>query len=91
MAIDDLASTLDSGNGEPATGTVVSAEDVTVFRWSKALRQRVVLLQDIDWKVNRGEHDDVPAEFMKWVRGGGRVLPGLIRRRREESLFYSVL
>ena len=56
MAIDDLASTLDSGNGEPATGTVVSAEDVTVFRWSKALRQRVVLLQDIDWKVNRGEH-----------------------------------
>lgn len=56
MAIDDLASTLDSGNGEPAAGTVVSAEDVTVFRWSKALRQRVVLLQDIDWKVNRGEH-----------------------------------
>lgn len=56
MAIDDLASTLDSGNGEPAAGTVVSAEDVTVFRWSKALRQRVVLLEDIDWKVNRGEH-----------------------------------
>jgi hypothetical protein len=27
-------------------------------------------------KVNRQEHEDVPAEFMKWVWAGGRKLKG---------------
>lgn len=56
MAIDDLATTLGDGSEHPAAGTVVSARDVTVFRWSTALKQRVILLEKIDWKVNRGEH-----------------------------------
>lgn len=32
--------------------------------------------------------DDVPgarAELMRWVRGGGRVLPGLVKRRAAEA------
>lgn len=39
-------------------------------------------------KVNREEHDDVPKEFRKWVWGGGRKLPGLIRRREAEATMY---
>jgi GH24 family phage-related lysozyme (muramidase) len=39
-------------------------------------------------KVNREEHDDVPAELMKWVWAGGRKLKGLVKRRKAESLFY---
>jgi len=39
-------------------------------------------------KVNRDEHAEVPGEFQKWVWGGGRKLPGLIRRRRVESEIY---
>ena len=39
-------------------------------------------------KVNREEHDDVPDEFRKWVWGGGRKLPGLIRRREAEAVLY---
>lgn len=35
-------------------------------------------------RVNAGRFDEVPAEFMKWTKGGGRDLPGLIRRRRAE-------
>lgn len=35
-------------------------------------------------RVNAGRFDEVPAEFMKWTRGGGRELPGLVRRRRAE-------
>lgn len=35
-------------------------------------------------KINAGKLDEAPAEFMKWTRGGGRELPGLIRRRRAE-------
>lgn len=35
-------------------------------------------------RVNAGQWDAVPAELMKWVRGGGRVLLGLVRRRQAE-------
>lgn len=35
-------------------------------------------------KVNAGDWDAVPVELMKWVRGGGRVLRGLVLRRQAE-------
>ena len=37
--------------------------------------------------------DDVPGarvELMKWVRGGGRVLPGLVKRRAAEAALLGV-
>ena len=40
-------------------------------------------------KVNREEHDAVPAEFWRWVWAGGRKLKGLIRRRDAEAALYS--
>lgn len=36
-------------------------------------------------KVNAGDWAAVPGELRKWVRGGGRVLPGLVRRREAET------
>lgn len=41
-------------------------------------------------KVNREEHDDVPAEFMKWVWAGGRKLKGLVKRRKAEAKIYAL-
>lgn len=35
-------------------------------------------------RINADQFDQVPAEFMKWTRAGGRELPGLVRRRRAE-------
>lgn len=35
-------------------------------------------------KVNAEDFDAVPAEFMKWTKGGGKELAGLVRRRRAE-------
>jgi len=35
-------------------------------------------------RINAGRLDEVPAEFMKWTRGGGKELAGLVRRRRAE-------
>lgn len=32
--------------------------------------------------------NDVPAELKKWRVGGGRVLPGLVRRRNMEALMF---
>ena len=40
-------------------------------------------------KVNREEHDDVPAEFLRWVWAGGKKLRGLVRRREAEVGCYS--
>lgn len=35
-------------------------------------------------RVNAGDWDAVPDELRKWIRGGGRVLPGLVKRREAE-------
>lgn len=35
-------------------------------------------------KVNAGEWDKVPDELRKWVRAGGKVLTGLVKRREAE-------
>lgn len=35
-------------------------------------------------KVNAGHWDEVPAQFMRWNKAGGRVLRGLTRRRQAE-------
>jgi lysozyme len=39
-------------------------------------------------KLNRSDFGGAAAEFDRWTRAGGRVLPGLVRRRNaEEALF----
>lgn len=40
-------------------------------------------------KVNREEHGEVPAEFIRWVYAGGRKSAGLVRRRSTEARVYS--
>lgn len=40
-------------------------------------------------KVNANPNDPtIEMEFKKWVRGGGKVLPGLVRRRADEVKLY---
>lgn len=39
-------------------------------------------------KLNAGQYDAVPAELMKWTKGGGKELPGLVRRRRAEAALW---
>ena len=36
-------------------------------------------------KVNAGDLSGVKEQLMLWVRGGGRVLPGLVKRRAAEA------
>lgn len=41
-------------------------------------------------KLNRSDYDGAANEFPKWRRGGGRILPGLVKRRAaEQALFLS--
>lgn len=39
-------------------------------------------------RINAGQFDKVPAEFMKWTKAAGHELPGLVRRRRAESALW---
>ena len=40
-------------------------------------------------KVNTNPNDEtIKLEFMKWVKAGGRTLPGLVKRREAESILY---
>lgn len=34
------------------------------------------------------DHPDIANQFRRWVYGGGKVLPGLIKRRAEEAKLY---
>lgn len=42
----------------------------------------------IRMRANRGNHEGAAEAFMMWVKGGGKVLPGLVKRRTDEKLLY---
>jgi len=55
------------------------------FNLGAAALQRSTLRR----KINNKEHGDVPAELMRWVYAGGRMLPGLVARRKAEGQLYA--
>jgi lysozyme len=42
----------------------------------------------IRMKANRGDWEGAAEAFMSWVKGGGRVLPGLVKRRQAEIALF---
>ena len=42
----------------------------------------------IRMKANRGDWEGAAEAFMAWTKGGGRVLPGLVRRREAEIALF---
>ena len=39
-------------------------------------------------RVNAGSHEDVPAQFLRWNKAGGKVYRGLTRRRQAEAALF---
>ena len=39
-------------------------------------------------KLERKEYESAAEEFPKWRKAGGRVLPGLVRRRKSERELF---
>jgi lysozyme len=39
-------------------------------------------------KHNRGDYEGASKEFLKYTKGGGKVLPGLVKRRNDERALY---
>ncbi len=42
----------------------------------------------IRMKHNRGDFEGAAEAFMMWTKGGGRELPGLVKRRKDERALY---
>jgi len=38
--------------------------------------------------LNSGDYEGVPAQIQRWNKAGGKVLEGLIRRRKAEALLF---
>ena len=56
-----------------------------VFNVGVGSFRRSTLLKRLKMDVN---HHDIPNQFNRWVYGGGKILPGLVRRRKEEANLY---
>lgn len=39
-------------------------------------------------KLNDGDYEGAGGEFRKWVYGGGKILPGLVKRRAAEAALF---
>jgi hypothetical protein len=39
-------------------------------------------------RLNAGKHNEVPAQLMRWTKGGGKELKGLVNRRRDEAALW---
>lgn len=39
-------------------------------------------------RTNRGDKTGAAKEFMKWTKAAGKVLPGLVKRRKDEATLY---
>lgn len=42
----------------------------------------------IRMRINRGDWEGAADQFMTWVKGGGKVLPGLVKRRVDEKALF---
>jgi lysozyme len=42
----------------------------------------------IRMRANRGDHEGAAEAFMMWTKGGGKILPGLVKRRLDEKKLY---
>ena len=42
----------------------------------------------IRMKANRGDWEGAAEAFMAWTKGGGKVLPGLVKRRHAERALF---
>ena len=40
-------------------------------------------------KLNQKDKGGAALEFLRWTRGGGKVLPGLVRRRKAEQYLFN--
>ena len=72
-----LKEPLPNGNMYGAVVSLVFNIGLGAFRNSTLLK-----------KLNKKDYNGAASEFSKWVKAGGKTLPGLVRRRAEEKALF---
>jgi lysozyme len=86
---EDIADTVDAVNGLVHANLTQSQFDALVdfvFNLGRKNFATSTLLQ----KLNAGDYDGAADEFEKWSHAGGKLVAGLLRRRREEREQFEV-
>lgn len=79
-----MAGTLKASPGLIATPEILGA--LTDFSYNLGVaRYRVSTLRK---RIEEQDWDEAVYELRRWVRGAGKVLPGLVRRRDAEAEFF---
>ena len=79
----DLAHFIDGVEGLCPRLTGSALDAITDFAYNCGLG--ALKASTLRKRVNAGDWDGSKKELMRWTRGGGRILPGLVRRRAAES------
>lgn len=65
-------------------GAVRAGREAALIDFAFNLGTGALEMSTLRQRVNAGRWDAVPHELRRWVIGGGKVLPGLVRRREAE-------
>jgi lysozyme len=85
LRIADVGAKVDRAIGSAAT-TQNEFDALTSFAFNLGLG--ALLSSTLFQKHRQGDYAGAGAEFGKWIHGGGRVMPGLVRRRAAEAQLY---
>lgn len=66
-------------------GPLISEREAALVDFAYNLGPKNLQHSTLRRKILAGLWDEVPSQLMRWVRGGGKILPGLVKRRQAEA------
>lgn len=63
-------------------------QQIALVSFAYNLGLKAYIASSLRQKLNRSEYVNAANEFTKWVYGRGRILPGLINRRKKERELF---
>lgn len=73
----------------PALATQSAGRVAAILDFTYNLGPGRLKISTLRKKINSGDWEAVPTELRKWVLGGGKVLPGLVKRREDEIRLFT--
>lgn len=73
----------------PALATQHSGRVAAILDFTYNLGPGRLKISTLRKKINSDDWEAVPTELRKWILGGGKVLPGLVKRREDEIRLFT--
>lgn len=74
--------------GDMVTVELTQCQQSVLTSWAYNVGTGAASRSTLVRNLNNGDYDGVPTQLNRWNRGGGRVLPGLTRRRAAEGALW---